>query len=107
MIVPVTMLVWFLTRPEQTQSAANCPSLFNPEAWIPFQLAEPSEVVTVIYDVPGQKVGSLKVGFYTSQTDAIYWYGRNHLGEEMPSGIYYYRFILDCYDSLRKMMILR
>jgi len=102
----------FLTRPEQTQSFPNYPNPFNPETWIPFQLAEPSAIVVEIYDVSGQKVRSLKVGhrqvgFYTSQTDAIYWDGRNYLGEGMPSGIYYYRFISDRYDGMRKMMILR
>ncbi len=101
-----------VNRPTQTQILPNYPNPFNPETWIPFQLAEPSEIVVEIYDVSGQKIRSLKIGhrqigFYTSRTDAVYWDGRNYLGETMPSGIYYYRFISGGYDDLRKMIILR
>ena len=65
-----------------------------------------------IYDVSGLKVRTLKVGhrqvgFYIRRTNAIYWDGRNDLGEDMTSGIYYYRFISVGYDNLRKMIILR
>lgn len=99
-------------QPNKTQVLPNYPNPFNPETWIPFQLAEPSEIVVEIYDVSGLKVRTLKVGhrqvgFYIRRTNAIYWDGRNDLGEDMTSGIYYYRFISVGYDNLRKMIILR
>ena len=36
--------------PKQTRLLANYPNPFNPETWIPYQLAEASPVRIIIYD---------------------------------------------------------
>ena len=40
--------------PEETALLANYPNPFNPETWIPYQLAESAEVTLTIYDINGQ-----------------------------------------------------
>jgi len=40
--------------PTQTQLLANYPNPFNPETWIPFQLAQDAIVTTKIYDLTGK-----------------------------------------------------
>jgi flagellar hook assembly protein FlgD len=90
----------------------NYPNPFNPETWIPFQLAQPTSVVLRLYDIEGQVIrtinlGYKKVGFYTVINRAIYWDGKNQLGESVSSGVYFYRLTTSDYDAMKKMVILR
>ncbi len=100
------------TRPNQTQLLANYPNPFNPETWIPYQLANASDVKIAIYDTTGKVVRRLDLGhqpegYYTSKVRAAYWDGRNNLGESVASGIYFYHFQADNISSLRKLLILK
>ena len=72
--------------PAETQLLANYPNPFNPETWIPYRLAEDAFVTLTIYDLNGQVVRTLDVGHriaavYEGWSKAIYWDGRNGLGE--------------------------
>jgi hypothetical protein len=73
------------------------PNPFNPETWIPFELAAASRVDVAIYDMAGRLVraiGSpvLADGRYATRTRAIHWDGRNERGDIAPGGVYFYRF---------------
>ena len=97
---------------EQTQLLANYPNPFNPETWIPYQLANPSEVRITIYDTRGTVVRHLELGhqregYYTGQSLAAYWDGRNTVGERVASGVYFYQLQADNLSLLRKMLILK
>ena len=48
--------------PEETALLANYPNPFNPETWIPYQLAESADVTLTIYDMNGQLVRRLRLG---------------------------------------------
>ena len=100
------------TRPKQTLLLANYPNPFNPETWIPFQLANPSDVQITIYNSRGTVVRQLKLGhqldgYYTSRSRAVYWDGRNDAGEPVASGTYFYQLRTDNASLLRKMVILK
>ena len=45
--------------PKETVLLANYPNPFNPETWIPYQLAESAEVTLTIYDINGEMVRRL------------------------------------------------
>ena len=99
-----------MTRPQQTQLLANYPNPFNPETWIPYQLASASNVQITIYDVRGAVVrrldlGHQREGYYTHRSRAAYWDGRNGFGEHVASGIYFYQLKADNLSLLRKMVI--
>ena len=51
--------------PEETMLLANYPNPFNPETWIPYHLANPSEVWITIYDTRGVLVRQLDLGSST------------------------------------------
>ena len=55
-----------LLIPEETFLLPNYPNPFNPETWIPYQLAEPAEVTLTIYDMNGQVVRRLAIGTSSS-----------------------------------------
>ena len=98
--------------PEQTQLLANYPNPFNPETWIPYHLANPSNVQITIYDTRGSIVRQLNLGhqpegYYTSRSRAAYWDGRNDVGERVASGIYFYQLQAENVSSVRKMLILK
>ena len=99
-------------RPEKTVLLANYPNPFNPETWIPYHLANDSELSITIYDVGGTVVrrlelGHQRAGYYTNRSRAAYWDGRNEVGEHVATGIYFYRLQADNKSLLRKMVILK
>ena len=98
--------------PKETALLANYPNPFNPETWIPYQLAESAEVGLTIYDLNGQLVRRLAVGHqaagtYRSRSRAVYWDGRNQLGEPVASGLYFYTLTAGEFTATRRMLILK
>ena len=96
--------------PKETALLANYPNPFNPETWIPYQLAEPTEVTLHIYAINGELIRTLalghqRAGLYQTQTRAAYWDGKNALGEPVASGIYFYTLTASGFTSTRKMLI--
>ena len=99
-------------RPEQTQLLANYPNPFNPETWIPYELATDTNVQITIYNTQGIVIRTLHLGhqaagYYTGRDRAAYWNGRNALGEQVASGLYFYQLQTDNVSVLRKMLILK
>jgi len=97
-------------RPTETRLLANYPNPFNPETWIPYHLANPSNVRITIYNIRGSIVRRLDLGhqcegYYTSQNRAAYWDGRNTLGEPVASGVYFYTLKAGNFTATRKMLI--
>ena len=100
------------TRPEKTQLFANYPNPFNPETWIPYELATDTHVRITIYNTQGVVIRTLQLGhqsagYYTDRDRAAYWDGRNALGERVASGLYFYQLETDEMSSMRKMVILK
>ena len=98
--------------PEETTLLANYPNPFNPETWIPYQLAEEADVTLMIYDMNGQLIRRLAVGhqaagMYQSRNRAAYWDGRNQLGEFVASGLYFYTLTAGEFTATRRMLILK
>ena len=98
--------------PVETQLLRNYPNPFNPETWIPYRLAADAFVTLTIYDVNGQIVRTLDIGHqtaavYESRSKAVYWDGRNGVGEPVASGIYFYTLTANDFSATRKMVILK
>ena len=98
--------------PKETELLSNYPNPFNPETWIPYRLAEDAFVTLTIYDSKGQVVRTLEIGHriaaaYENRSKAIYWDGKNDVGERVASGIYFYRLSAGDYSATRKMLILK
>ena len=104
-----------LTRalvPESTALLANYPNPFNPETWIPYQLAKGSDVTVSIYAADGSVVRTLALGHqdagtYHNRSQAAYWDGTNAVGETVASGLYFYTLTAGNFNATRKMLILK
>ncbi len=98
--------------PKHTALLRNYPNPFNPETWIPFQLAESAEVTIRIYDITGRLVKTLHLGqkspgVYIDQSKAAHWDGRNETGEFVSSGIYFYAMQSGKFSAAKKLAILK
>ena len=98
--------------PTTTKLLTNYPNPFNPETWIPYQLATPSDVSITIYNSRGVVVRNIKLGrqtagYYTTRSRAAHWNGRNSTGERVATGMYFYQFKTDDMSELKKMIIMK
>ncbi len=100
------------TLPDETLLLTNYPNPFNPETWIPYQLATDTDAQLLIYDARGSIVrrlvlGHQRAGTYIDRSRAAYWDGRNSLGEQVASGVYFYQLQADEISFMRKMLIVK
>ena len=98
--------------PRETALLPNYPNPFNPETWIPYDLAEDVDVCIHIYNLKGESIRNLSIGFqtagtYQTRSRAAYWDGRNSIGEPVASGIYFYTLQAGHVSATRQMTILK
>ena len=99
-------------HPAETILGQNFPNPFNPETWIPYQLEKSADVSLQIYDTSGGIVRTIDLGFksqgfYMTRSTAAYWDGRNNMGEQVASGVYFYSLQTPDFSATRKMLILK
>ncbi|RKU37226.1 hypothetical protein C6496_10800 [Candidatus Poribacteria bacterium] len=107
--------------PEKTMLLSNYPNPFNPETWIPYDLAEDAELHIHIYNLKGESIRKLDIGFQTAGTyrtpaRSAHWDGRNTIGETVASGTYFYTLtarynnsnrIITQFRNTRRMVIVK
>ena len=98
--------------PRRTSLLKNYPNPLNPETWIPYELAEASDVRIGIYSLTGRLIRMLDLGyrqpgFYARRENAAHWDGRNQVGEEVASGVYFYTIRAGDFSATRKMTVVR
>ena len=98
------------TVPMSTSLLANYPNPFNPETWIPYQLAKSADVSLTFYNIRGVVVrrlvlGHRAAGVYYSRSRAAHWDGRNSIGEKVATGTYFCTFTAGDFITTRKMVI--
>ena len=96
--------------PSETKLLLNYPNPFNPETWIPYQLAEATQVTVMIHTMNGSLVRTLELGHqaagtYKSKSQAAYWDGRNEFGEQVASGLYFYTLTAGDFSATHKMLV--
>ena len=109
-VLPVTLAG--VGTPRQTLLLQNYPNPFNPETWIPYHLSDAAPVTLSIYDATGQRIrilslGFQSAGFYQSRLRAAYWDGRNDLGEQVSSGVYFYELSTPSDSHMKRMVIVK
>ena len=110
-IATLEMLVASIVSTE-TVLLPNYPNPFNPETWIPYDLAQDAEVHIHIYNLKGESIRQLSLGFqtagaYRTPSRAVYWDGRNTSGEPVASGTYFYTLQAGEVKATRQMVILK
>ena len=64
-------------------------------------------LLTVIYNINGQKVRTLVDDVKTPGFYKMVWDGRNNLGENVASGVYLYKMISGDFSKIQKMTFIK
>ena len=86
------------------------PNPFNMNTVIPFHLSESAKINLAVYNMSGQLVQTLAVGHYESGRHQVSWNGLNAEQQVMPSGVYFYRLIVDGrlpFELSRKVVLMK
>lgn len=89
------------TEPEQSSSPdrfvlrQNYPNPFNPVTTVEFDLPEAANVSLVVYDLMGREVAVIVSGRRTPGLHTAVWNGRDAKDQELTSGIYIARLIIE------------
>lgn len=87
--------------------AQNYPNPFNASTIIAFNLPKPAPVVLEIYNLPGQLVRTVVGGGREAGSNQIAWDGLDEGGEEVSSGIYFYRLRAGTWSQTKRLSLLR
>jgi len=86
----------------------NVPNPFNPTTTIHFALPEPASVHLHVFDVRGRHVRSLADGrAYPAGDHQALWDGRNALGQQVASGVYFYRLTTGGFVATKRMVLMK
>lgn len=85
----------------------NYPNPFNPTTTIRYQLKRRSHVTLEIFDAVGRLVRTLVNSEQLTGSHAAIWDGRNEIGVETSSGVYFYRLHAGDFAMTRKLLRLK
>ena len=85
----------------------NFPNPFNPQTSIRYALPQDANVKLVIYNVLGQRVKTLADGHETAGYNTVWWDGKDENGDQVASGIYFYRLQAGKFSVIKKMMLMK
>ncbi len=85
----------------------NYPNPFNPSTEISFTLPSRTDVRLTIYNLLGQEVTRLVDGMMSAGEHRVRWDGRSSAGDEVGSGVYFYRLETGDFSSTKKMALVR
>ncbi|MCD6249886.1 MAG: T9SS type A sorting domain-containing protein [candidate division Zixibacteria bacterium] len=85
----------------------NYPNPFNPSTNIAFELPSNGHVSLAIYNVLGQKVATITDQLYPAGRWEVTWNGNDDSGDQVATGIYFYRLTMGDNVLTRKMMLLK
>jgi murein tripeptide amidase MpaA len=85
----------------------NYPNPFNATTTITFILEKPQQVQLVVFNAAGQQIIKLTDNNFSSGMHRLKWNGKDNYGNEVASGIYYYRLSTTDYSKINKMVLLK
>ena len=94
-------------RPSQFALFQNQPNPFNQSTQIRFNLASSGFVRLTIHDIVGRKVRALVSEFLPAGHKSVFWDGKNDSGEEVASGVYFYRIQVGDFSETKKLVLLK
>ncbi len=93
--------------PQTYSLLQNYPNPFNPSTQIAFTLPRAATVRLEVFNLLGQSVNVLLSEKVSAGEKVITWSGCDGNGEQVVSGIYFYRLTTDNFTTTKKMILLR
>ena len=92
--------------PLQYALHANYPNPFNPSTTICYSLVDAQHTKLIVFNALGQTIRTLVNEPQTAGIHTVRWDGRNALGEQVSSGVYFYRLEAGTFVKTKRMMLL-
>nr|NIW48936.1 T9SS type A sorting domain-containing protein [Gammaproteobacteria bacterium]NIW99551.1 T9SS type A sorting domain-containing protein [Phycisphaerae bacterium] len=93
--------------PSEFELFQNYPNPFNPSTKIRFNIAKTGQYKLAVFNVLGQKVRTLSNQTFTTGQHEVQWNGRDEFGNQVGSGIYFYRLTGENIALSKKMILLK
>lgn len=93
--------------PDEIVLHGNYPNPFNPETTISYELPAAGAVEIALYNMLGQRLRTLVQEKQRAGAHSVRWDGSDKAGQDVPSGIYFYRFRAGDVVQTRRMLLLR
>jgi hypothetical protein len=97
----------FYQLPKKIVLSQNTPNPFGLETTITYSLTTKSNVTLTVYNIAGREVVRLLEGEMEPGYHSLRWDGKDEVGKEVSSGIYFYRLHTYNFIQTRKMVLLR
>ena len=94
-------------QPASFQLLSSYPNPFNLTTQISYSLPVDSDIRIEIYNITGQKVGTLVDEFQLGGAKTVVWDGTNQSGQKVSSGVYFMRLSTVKGNSVLKMTLLK
>ena len=85
----------------------NYPNPFNPETKIRYFVPRACQVRLEVFNLLGQKIRTLVNEHQTVGNREVSWDGRNQAGEQVASGVYFYKLQAQDFVQTKKMVLIR
>ena len=83
----------------------NYPNPFNPSTTINFTVHEAGILDISVFSISGKWITKLVSQYQTPGQYSVVWNGKDHLGNRVSSGLYFYRSVLNEKIKARKMIL--
>lgn len=99
---------WKAAMPDKYALHQNYPNPFNPATTIQYELPSQSQVSLEVYNILGERVRTLIDGeIHAAGKYTLHFDGKNQYGEQLTSGVYFYRMKADNFVNSKKMILLK
>ena len=88
-------------------TATNYPNPFNPETTIEMNIPQPSNVKLTVFNMKGQVVNTLVDEFLNTGVYQKVWDGKDYRGNNVASGLYFYRLESEGQVVNKRMLLLK
>jgi immune inhibitor A len=96
-----------LPLPGDFRLSQNYPNPFNPNTNIQYEMCAPGQVTLEVYDLLGRHVRTLFKGQADVGVSTITWDATEDNGQNVASGVYFYRLVTAASEQTRKMILLK
>ncbi|MCB0280220.1 MAG: T9SS type A sorting domain-containing protein, partial [Calditrichaeota bacterium] len=115
LLVKINRTGTFLLKEQQTSTHSvdrfklypNYPNPFNPITTIRYDLDKETQVELDVLNILGQRVKQLVYKRQKANSYQLIWDGRNESGEQLASGVYFYRLKTENQLQIRKMILIK
>ena len=93
--------------PKEFVLSQSYPNPFNASTTIKYALPNDGKVTLAVYNILGQKVITLLDGIQTAGYHTVTWNGKNASGNDIASGVYFYRIQFGNETQIKRMTLLK